>query len=115
MVLENDLGLIHFHAKQAFVQSKLDTDIYMRVPSGCGSMLGIVLLSKSLYGLQQAARRWYELVFSTMHDYGFENHPSEPCVLRSESDAVKTMLATHVDDMIAASLRCSTSCLMNFT
>ena len=30
--LENDLDLFHFDAEQAFVQSKLDTDIYMQMP-----------------------------------------------------------------------------------
>ena len=31
-----DLGLFHLDAEQAFVQSELDTDIFMRLPSGRG-------------------------------------------------------------------------------
>ena len=106
VALERDLDLYHFDADQAFVQSKLDTDIYMRMPEGCGDMSGkIVLLNKSLYGLKQAARSWHSLLVSTLRSLGFEQHPSEPCVLRlldPKSNDTKVMIAVHVDDMIVA-------------
>ena len=54
--------LSHFDVEQAFVQSKLDYEVYMRLPPGCGSMTGnIVLLNKALYGLKQSARQFYKL------------------------------------------------------
>ena len=57
VALENDLELNHFDAEQAFVQSKLTEDVYMRMPPGCGDLFGrYVILNKSLYGLKQAAR-----------------------------------------------------------
>lgn len=55
--LENDIDLFHFDAGQAFIQSKLGTEIFMRLPSGCGDLAGsVVLLHKSPYGLKQASR-----------------------------------------------------------
>lgn len=46
---ENDLEIYHLNAKQAFVQSKLDEEIYMRLPRGHGNQSGsTVLLNKSL-------------------------------------------------------------------
>ena len=49
---ELDLDMCHFDVKQAFVQSKLDEDVFLRVPRGCGRLSGkIVRLNKSLYGL----------------------------------------------------------------
>lgn len=74
----------------------------MRMPPGCGSICSdVVLLNKTLYGLKQAARMLHELLILTLHDFGFEKHSSERCVLGlrdSESGAV--MLAVHVDDII---------------
>lgn len=35
---ELNLDLCHFDAEQAFIQSKLDTDIDLRVPQGCGDL-----------------------------------------------------------------------------
>ena len=43
--------------EQAFVQSKLDEDIFLRLPREGGRLSGkVVRLNKSLYGLKQASR-----------------------------------------------------------
>ena len=55
--------LSHFDIEQAFIQSDLDFEIYMRLPPGCGSMSGkIVRLNRSIYGLKQSARQFYKLL-----------------------------------------------------
>ena len=57
---ENDLSIRHFDVEQAFVQSELDEDVFMKLPEGCGRLSGkIVKLGKSLYGLRQASRKWH--------------------------------------------------------
>ena len=49
--------LLHFDIEQAFVQSELDHEVFMKLPPGCGSMSGkVVRLGKILYGLRQASR-----------------------------------------------------------
>ena len=54
---EVDLDVCHFDVEQTFVQSKLDEDVFLRLPRGCGRLSGkIVQLNKSLYGLKQAFR-----------------------------------------------------------
>ena len=54
---ELDLDVSHFDVEQAFVQSKLDKDVFLRLPNGCGNLSGkIVRLNKNLYGLKQASR-----------------------------------------------------------
>ena len=51
-----DLELLHWDIEQAFIQSKLDHEVFMKLPPGCGSMSGkVVRLNKSLYGLKQAS------------------------------------------------------------
>ena len=55
IVCELDLDVCHFDVVQAFVQSKMDEDVFLRLPRGCGRLSGkIVRLNKSLYGLKQA-------------------------------------------------------------
>ena len=54
---ELDLDVCHFDVVQTFVQSKLDEDVFVRLPRGCGRLSGtIVRLNKTLYGLKQASR-----------------------------------------------------------
>ena len=52
-----DLDLCHFDAEQAFVQSDLRENVFMRLPQGYGDLSGkVVRLNRSLYGLKQASR-----------------------------------------------------------
>ena len=52
-----NLELLHWDIEQAFLQSELDHEVFMKLPPGCGSMSGkVVRLNKSLYGLKQASR-----------------------------------------------------------
>ena len=46
---ELDLDVWHFDVEEAFVQSKLDGDVFLHLPKGCGRLSGkIVRLNKSL-------------------------------------------------------------------
>ena len=45
---ELDLDVCHFDVEQAFVQSKLDEDVFLRLPRGCGRLSGkVVQLNKN--------------------------------------------------------------------
>ena len=64
---EHDLKISHFDVAQAFVRSKLDAEICMKLPGGCGDMSGkIVLLNRSLYGLTHSGRQWAGLLAETV-------------------------------------------------
>jgi len=43
MACEQDLALRHFDIEQAFVQSELEEDVFMRLPPGCGSLSGKIV------------------------------------------------------------------------
>lgn len=54
----------HLDAEQAFVQGNLDTDIYMKMPDGCGTLPEkILFLNKSVNALKQPAQAWFDFVF----------------------------------------------------
>ena len=58
-----NLELLHWDIEQAFVQSELDHEVFMKLPPGCGSMSGkVVRLNKSLYGLKQASRTFHKKI-----------------------------------------------------
>ena len=46
---ELDLDVCHFDGEEAFIQSKLHGDVFLRLSKGCGRLSGkIVRLNKSL-------------------------------------------------------------------
>ena len=73
----------HLDVAQAFVRAKLDAEIYMKQPGGCGDMSGrIVRFSRSLFGLKQSRRQWAESLVETVVEYRMEQCRSDPCVFR---------------------------------
>ncbi|CAB1107819.1 unnamed protein product [Ectocarpus sp. CCAP 1310/34] len=99
-----NLELLHWDIEQAFVQSELDYEVFMKLPPGCGSMSGkVVRLNKSLYELKQESRTFYNRLVSELKRIGFEQSMSDPCVLRfMMGDEVVGMVAIHVDDILYA-------------
>ena len=97
-------GLFHLDVSQAFVQSELDEVVYIRLPRNCGALSGKVLrLGRSLYGLKQASRTWHKKLVSVMKLLGFQQCPSDNCVMRLVSNGVLEMaVVVHVDDILAA-------------
>ena len=102
-----DWELLHLDIEQAFVQSELDHEVYMKLPPGCGSMSGkIVRLCKSLYGLRQASRTFHKRLVSDLKRIGFEQSLTDPCILRfMVDDEVLGMVVIHVDDILFAGLK----------
>ena len=101
---EHGLKIFHLDVAQAFVRAKLDTEIYMKLPGGCGDMSGkIVRLNRSLYGLKQSGRQWAGLLVETVVEYGMEQCRTDPCVFRMVVDGkVQLIMAVHVDDIVIA-------------
>lgn len=103
-----ELGLMIFRldVRQAFLQSPLDEVIYLRLPKGMRiydeitGMEKVLRLLKSLYGLHQAARCWYDLLKRILLRYGFKQNAKEPCLytLRDEEGNVIILINIHVDD-----------------
>ena len=67
MACKLDWELRHLDADQAFIQSELDTEIFLRLPPGCGRLSGkVVRLNKALHGLKQSGRPCYKLLPPTL-------------------------------------------------
>ncbi|CAB1109720.1 unnamed protein product [Ectocarpus sp. CCAP 1310/34] len=103
MACEQNLSLRHFDIKQAFVQSDLDEDVFMRLPEGCGRLSGmIVKLNKSLYGLKQASRQWHSHLAKCLICLGIIQCMADTCVFRLIGEGrVVVTLVVHVDDIFS--------------
>ncbi|CAB1104669.1 unnamed protein product [Ectocarpus sp. CCAP 1310/34] len=101
-----NLELLHFDIDQAFVQSELDHEVFIKLPPDCESMSGkLVRLDKSLCGLRQASKTFQKRLVSDLNKIGFEQSLSDPCVLRFiMGDEVMGMVAIHVDDILYAGI-----------
>ena len=99
--------MYQFDVKQAFVQSKLDENVFLRLPKRCGSLSGkIVRLNKSLYGLKQASRSWHAHLTTYLKTLGFQHCLAGPCVFRLvEEEHVAIIAVVHVDDISAVGLK----------
>ncbi|CAB1109566.1 unnamed protein product [Ectocarpus sp. CCAP 1310/34] len=100
MAWEQNLSLRHLDIKQAFVQSDLDEDVFMRLPEGCGRLSGMI--NKSLYGLKQASRQWHSHLARGLICLGFIQCLADTCVFwLIEEGRVVVSLAVHVDDIFS--------------
>jgi hypothetical protein len=83
LVLIGSLGLHFLQADVsiAYVQSKLDAEVYMEIPKGFGDLLpqykslvkdnSCLRLLRSLYGLKQAGALWFSTLVSAILSFGF--------------------------------------------
>ena len=104
---ELDLDVCHFDVEQAFVQSKLDEDVFLRLRRGCGRLSGkVVRLNKSLYGLKQASRSWHAHLTTCLNALGFQQCLADACVFRLvEEGRIAIIAVVHVDDIFAVGLK----------
>ena len=59
--------LYHFDVEQHFVRAKMDTNVFMKLPNGCGTLTGdVVRLEKAIYGVKQSGRQWSLLLNKTL-------------------------------------------------
>ena len=79
-----------------------DEEIYMQEPPGYETQgeHSVKRLHKSLYGLKQAGRKWYEALSRALADLGFRASSADPGVFLAKVDKDILILAIHVDDCI---------------
>lgn len=76
----------------AFLESKADKEIVMRLPPGFWEVLGQankdVQVIGALYGLKQAGRLWYQKLVNILIDYGFTRSIYDPCIFYLNKDGI---------------------------
>ena len=92
---------------QAFIQSELDTEIFLRLSTGFGRLTGkLVRRNKAHDELKQSCRSWYKLLSSTLVECGFEQCLVDACVFRlMVDDEVVAMLVVRMNDIKIAATK----------
>ena len=81
--VQNDMLIHQMDVVTAFLNGKLDEEIYMHQPDGYvvqGKEHLVCRLKKSLYGLKQSPRCWNTVFQQYMESIGFEQSPADSCV-----------------------------------
>lgn len=115
-----DLHAHHMDVKTAFLNGILKEDIYMEVPKGVSASSNQVCkLNKTLYGLKQSSRCWFERFDHTLKDIGFKNSGVDPCLYILDKNSVdkNVYIVLYVDDLIICtkdihSLKLYKNCLL---
>ena len=105
IAVKNDWELRQLDVKQAFIQTDLDFNVFMKLLDGCGDKSGkVVKLNISVYGLKQAGRHEaMHLGDVIVRIIGMEQCKADPCVFRLVRDGVVVMIVcVHVDDITVA-------------
>jgi transposase InsO family protein len=110
IAMANRLGLeLHqVDIKGAYLNGELTADevLYMRHPPGYREDTSgrVLRLRKSLYGLKQAGRRWYQKFTEILGSLGFSQCKVDQAVFykHSKSPHVIIIIAVHVDDCTIA-------------
>jgi hypothetical protein len=86
--------------RNAFLNGKLDEEIYLRCLSGLEAPPGTCLkLHKSIYGLKQAPRVWYNKLCAFFDSINFISSPAGPCLFISRVPGWEFLVHVYVDDM----------------
>ena len=96
-----------WHLKQldvnnAFLHGELNEEVYMALPPGVSSNKPnqVCKLHKSLYGLRQASRQWYEKLTTLLLSHNFKLAKGDHTLFIKKSDTSITALLIYVDDII---------------
>lgn len=91
--------------KSAFLNSKIESDIYIYPPIGLEYDSGKVLkLNKSLYGLKQSSKCWNNEINNYLRQLGFIRSENDFCLYILKQDSYFIYLLIYVDDIILAGI-----------
>ena len=104
----HDYDLHQVDIRQAYIQAKLDADLYMHPPPGVsafdqhGRRL-VCKLRRSLYGLKQAGREWAVLLTTFLVGWGFTRSRIDTCLYLYTHGTTFLWAAVYVDDVLLVS------------
>ena len=100
------LGM-HFNQmdiKTAYLNAPIQEDIYMEQPEGYQKGKQMVCkLKRSLYGLKQSGRNWYQCLSSHLFELNFKASLHDPCLLTLTTNGHKCWIVIWVDDILYGS------------
>jgi len=97
------MPLHQFDVKNAFLHGNLQ-EAYMELPPGCQLQVEgskqVCKLQKSLYGLKQSPRAWFDRFTNSIKAFGYQQSSSDHTLFIKHNEGKLTILIIYVDDMI---------------
>ncbi|KAJ9566378.1 hypothetical protein OSB04_002344 [Centaurea solstitialis] len=86
----------------AFLHGDLNEEIYMKIPQGFAKEgdTRVCRLRKSLYGLKQASRNWYQKFTNALVDLGFKQSRADYSLFIHKEDESFVAALIYVDDVV---------------
>ena len=102
--VQNGMLIHQMDVVTAFLNGKLDKEIYMAQPDGyneAGKEHLVCKLKKSIYGLKQSPQCWNRAFSEYLESIGFEQSAADPCVycIHPKFKPI-IIIAVYVDDLI---------------
>ncbi|KAK8508994.1 hypothetical protein V6N12_016838 [Hibiscus sabdariffa] len=91
----HDYEIWQMDVKTAFLNGKLDEDVYMTQPKGFVAPENagkVCKLQRSIYGLKQASRSWNLRFNDEIKEFGFIRNEDKPCVYKKVSGSIVSFL-----------------------
>ena len=108
LTVSEELNMRLMDVITTYLYGSIYSDIHMKIPEGFKlseavstkhrSMLSIKL-QRSLYGLKQSGRMWYNRLCEYLLKEGYVNNPICPCVFIKKSEIGFVIIAIFVDDL----------------
>lgn len=96
---ESNRFLIALAFVTAFLQGKLDEEIYIMQPELFDDgTKRVCKLNRAMYGLKQARRQWNLKLDATLKSFGLKSCSMDPCIYYNED--LKLIIAIYVDDFL---------------
>jgi hypothetical protein len=90
--------------KTAFLHGDVDSEVYMMQPVGfIDGVNNVVVMNKSIYGLKQAPKIWYETLNAALTAINFEAVAADQSFWIKTDGPHKVYLTSVVDDMLVTS------------
>ena len=108
LAIHEKLGMCLMDVVTAYLYGPLDCDIYMKIPKGLKfptthnsgpRELYSIKLCRSLYGLKQSGRMWYNRLTEYLLRKRYKNDPLCPCVFIKRYGSEFVIIAVYVDDL----------------
>lgn len=99
----NEWILIHLDVKTAFLNGDLQEIVFMEVPEGFQNLSTqdkVCRLKKSLYGLRQAPRAWFEKINSFLEELGLSRTEADYSLFHFIDKGDIIILVLYVDDLL---------------
>ncbi|KAK9020300.1 hypothetical protein V6N11_054789 [Hibiscus sabdariffa] len=91
----HDYEIWQMDVKTAFLNGKLEEDVYVTQPEGFVTPENagkVCKLQRSIYGLKQASRSWNLRFNEAIQEFGFIRNEDEPCVYKKFSRSIISFL-----------------------